>query len=103
LLEASYEHNPFDRLRLFNIVALESFALELGQKKIASDFAQQAIATLAQTDGDNPAFHELRAWFLAAQGRPGEALAAIREARRLAPQDERFRSREAEYEAQLKK
>jgi Flp pilus assembly protein TadD len=102
LLESSFNHNRFDRLRLVNIVALESAALELGRISTASDFAQKAVGTLAETDRDNPGFHEFKAKFLAAQGRFGEALTAIREARRLAPQEERFRSREAEYEARLK-
>jgi tetratricopeptide (TPR) repeat protein len=102
LLEFSFNHNRFDRMRLVNIVALESAALELGQISSASDFAQRAIAALSETDRDNPGFHEFKAKFFAAQRRFGEALAAIREARRLAPQEERFRSREAEYEAGLK-
>lgn len=102
LLESSYDHNRFDRLRLVNIVALESAALELGQISTASEFAQKAIIVLAQTDRDNPGFHEFKAKFHAAQGRFDEALAAIREARRQAPQEGRFRSREAEYEAKLK-
>ena len=102
LLESSYEHNRFDRLRLANIVALETAALELGQIGTASEFAQNAIDTLAATDRDNPGFHDFKAKFFAAQGRFGEALAAIRVARRLAPQDERFRSLEMEYEARLK-
>ena len=101
LLESSFNHNRFDRLRLVNIVGLESLALERGQIRSASDFAQSAIGTLAKTDGDNPEFHELKAKFFAAQGRFSQALAAIREARRLAPQQERFRSLEAEYEAEL--
>lgn len=101
LLESSHEHNPFDRLRLVNIVALESAALELGQLTAASDFAQRAIATLLRTDGGNPDFHEFKAKFFAAQGRFDEALRAIREARRLAPQEGRFRSREADYESRL--
>ena len=102
LLESSFNHNRFDRLRLVNIVALESAALELGQIGTASDFAQAAINMLAATDRDNPGFHEFKAKFFAAQGRFGEALAAIREARRLAPQDEGLRSREAEYAARVK-
>jgi len=102
LLEASFDHNPFDRMRLVNIVALESAALELGQIPGPSEFAQKAMDALAKTDGDNPGFHEFRAKFFAAQGRFGEALAAIGDARRLAPQDDRFRSRESEYEAKLK-
>ena len=101
LLESSYKHNHFDRLRLINIVGLESLALERGQIGSASDFAQSAIGTLAKTDGDNPYFHELKARFFAAQGRFSEALMAMREARRLAPKEERFRSFEAEYEAEL--
>jgi putative inorganic carbon (HCO3(-)) transporter len=101
LLESSYKHNHFDRLRLINIVGLESLALERGQIGSASDFAQNAIGTLAKTDGDNPDFHELEARFFAAQGRFSEALMAMREARRLAPKEERFRSFEAEYEAEL--
>jgi O-antigen ligase len=102
LLLSSFEHNRFDRLRLFNIVALESTALDLGQISTPSDFAQEAVTTLAQTDSENPAFHEIRAWHLAAQGRFDDALAAVREARRLAPLDERLRSREADYEARLR-
>lgn len=102
LLEASYYHNRFDRMRLVNIVALESAALELGQISTASDFAQEAIIVLSGTDRDNPGFHEFKAKFFASQGRFNEALTAIREARRLAPQEERFRSREAEYETKLK-
>jgi len=102
LLEASYDHNRFDRMRLVNIVALESAALELGRITSATEFAQKAIDVLAKTDADNPGFHEFRAKFFAAQGRFDAALAAIREARRMAPQDERFRSRETEYEAKLK-
>ena len=101
LLESSYSHNHFDRLRLVNIVSLETLALERGRIGSASDFAQGAIGTLAKTDGDNPDFHELKAQFFAARGRYGEALAAIREARRLVPQEEHFRSLEAEYEAEL--
>lgn len=101
LLESSYKHNRFDRLRLVNIVTLESAALEFGQIRTASDFAQKAITALAETDWDNPGFHELKANFFAAQGRFGEALAAIREALRLAPQEERFRSLEVEYEARM--
>ena len=103
LLESSYRHNSYDRLRLYNIVALESTALELGQLRSASDFALQAIATLAQTDADNPGFHALRAWFFAAQERYSDALAAIRDARRLAPQDARLLSRELDYAAKLKR
>jgi O-antigen ligase len=103
LLEASYKHNRFDRLRLVNIVALESAALELGQISTASEFAQKAITVLSETDRDNPGFHEFKAKFLAAQGRFDEALAAIREARRLAPQEERFGAREVEYETKLKR
>jgi putative inorganic carbon (HCO3(-)) transporter len=102
LLESSFNHNRYDRLRLVNIVALESAALELGQISKASDFAQEAITVLSETDRDNPGFHEFKAKFFAAQGRFGDALTAIREARRLAPQEQRFRSREAEYEAKLK-
>jgi O-antigen ligase len=102
LLESSFNHNPFDRLRLVNIVALETSALELGQIVTASDFAQKAISVLAKTDGDNPGFHEFKAKFFAAQTRFGEALTAIREARRLAPQEARFLSREAEYVSKLK-
>ena len=102
LFESSFNHNRFDRLRLFNILAIESAALELGQIRTASDYAQKAITALSETDWDNPGFHELKAWFFAAQGRFGEALSAIREARRLAPQEERFRSRELEYETRLK-
>ena len=102
LLEASYTHNRYERMRLVNIVALESAALELGQISAASDFAQKAIAALAQTDSDNAAFHEFKARFFGAQGRFDAALEAIREARRLAPQEDRFRSREAEYQARVK-
>jgi hypothetical protein len=102
LFESSYDHNRFERLRLVNIVALETAALELGQISKASDFAQEAMASLSGTDRDNPGFHEFKAKFLAAQGRFAEALTAIREAQRLAPQDQRFRSREAEYEAKSK-
>ena len=98
LLEASYRHNPFDRMRLINIVALERAALELGLISASSDFAQNALAVLSETDRDNPPFHEFKAKFLAAQGRFNEALAAIREARRLAPQEEHYRSSEAEYQ-----
>jgi len=97
LLEASHGHNRYDRMRLINIVALERAALELGVIGTASDFAQRAVAALAQSEPDNPAFHELHAGFLAAQGRFDAALGAIRQARRLAPQEERFRAREAEY------
>ena len=102
LLEASFDHNRFDRMRLVNIVALESAALELGRISRPSEFAQRAMDALAKTDGDNPGFHEFRAKFFAAQGRFGDALVAIREARRLVPQDARFRSRESEYEAKSK-
>ena len=102
LLESSYAHNRFDRLRLYNIVALESTALERGNISKASSFAQEAIAMLARTDDDNPGFHQIRAWFLAVQGRFVEALAAIRVARRLMPEDEGLRSSELEYEAKLK-
>jgi putative inorganic carbon (HCO3(-)) transporter len=102
LYEASFNHNRFDRLRLFTLVALESMALELGATDKASAFARNAIAVLAQTDSDNPRFHEVRAGFLAAQGRYAEALTAIREARRLAPQEHGFRARELEYEARMK-
>ncbi len=99
LFESSFSHNRFERLRLVNIVALETAALELGQIGKASDFAQEAMTSLSETDRNNPGFHEFKARFLAAQGRYAEALGAIREARRLAPQEQRFRSREAEYEA----
>jgi len=98
LLESSYRHNRFDRMRLVNIVALERAALELGQISASSDFAQNALTVLSETDRDNPDFHEFKAKFFAAQGRFNEALTAIREARRLAPQEERFRSSEAEYQ-----
>lgn len=101
LLEASYRRNPFDRMRLVNILALERAALELGQITAPSAFAQKALETLSETDGDNPGFHELKSLFFAAQGRFNEALAAIREARRLAPMEERFRSAEAEYQKSL--
>lgn len=84
-------------------MALESAALELGQIRRASDFAQKAITVLSETDRDNPGFHEFKAKFFAAQGRFDEALAAIREVRRRAPQEERLRSREAELEAKLKR
>lgn len=97
LLESSYRHNPFDRMRLVNIVTLERAALELGQISAPSDFAQKALETLSETDRDNPGFHEFKAMFFAAQGRFNEALAAIREALRLAPRDERYRASEAEY------
>src|SRR5471030_2942017 len=56
LLESSFDHNRFDRLRLVNIVALESAALELGQISMASDFAQKAISALSETDRNNPDF-----------------------------------------------
>ena len=102
LFESSYDHNRFERLRLFNIVALEIHALGLGQVRTASDFAQKAITTLSQTDWDNPRFHELRGELFAAEGKPGAALTAIREARRLAPGEDRFRLREEEYAAKLK-
>ncbi len=98
LFESSYRHNRFDRMRLVNIIALERAALELGLISASSDFARNALTVLSKTDRDNPPFHEFRAKFFAAQGRFNEALAAIREARRLAPQEERFRSSEAEYQ-----
>lgn len=98
LLESSYRDNRFERMRLINIIALESVAIEHGQIDTPSDFAQTALAELSKTDGDNPAFHELKAKFLAAQRRFDEALAAIREAQRLAPQEERYRAREVEYQ-----
>ena len=72
LFESSYEHNRFDRLRLFAILALESMALESGAIQTASKFSQDAIATLTKTDSDNPAFHEVAAGFLAAQKRVSE-------------------------------
>jgi tetratricopeptide (TPR) repeat protein len=99
LLEASYNHNNFDRMRLINVIALEQAALDLGQIKASSKFAQMALAALSETDRDNPIFHEFKAKFLAAQGRFNEALTAIREARRLAPQEERFRLSEEKYQA----
>jgi len=102
LFEASFEHNRFDRLRLFTIVALESLALETGTIQTASDFSRNAIDALMQTDGDNPRYHEIRAGFQAAQKQYPEALAAIREAQRLAPQERRFRLLELEYEAKSK-
>jgi len=97
LLESSYDHNRFDRMRLVNIAALEVAALELGQIGAASEFARKALTVLAKTDGDNPAFHEFRAKFFVAQGDFYEALKAIREARRLAPQEDRLRLIESEY------
>jgi putative inorganic carbon (HCO3(-)) transporter len=72
LFESSYEHNRFDRLRLFAILALESMALESGTIQTASKFSQDAIATLAKTDSDNPAFHEIAAGFISAQKRVSE-------------------------------
>jgi O-antigen ligase len=102
LFESSYDHNRFERLRLFNIVALEIDALGLGQVRTASDLAQKAVTTLSRTDWDNPRFHELRGEFFAAQGKLGVALAAIREARWLAPGEDRFRRLEEEYAAKLK-
>ena len=101
LLEASYRHNRFDRMRLINIIALERAALELGLISSSTDFAQEALTILTETDRDNPAFRELEAKFFAAQGRFDEALAAIQEARRLAPQEESYRLSEAEYQKKL--
>lgn len=101
LLESSYRHNPFERMRLINLIALEGTAIELGQISTSSEFAKKALDILTETDRDNPAFHEFKAKFFAAQGRFNEALAAIQEARRLAPQDESYRSREAEYQKRL--
>ena len=72
LFESSYEHNRFDRLRLFAILALETMALDSGTIQTASKFSQDAIVTLAKTDSDNPAFHEIAAGFLAAQKRVSE-------------------------------
>ena len=103
LLEASYMHNPFERMRLINIVALESNALELGRISKASDFAQKAVDLLTATDHDNPGFHEFRARFFAAQGRFDKALEAIGEALRLAPREESYRSREAEYASRVRR
>ncbi len=102
LLESSFKHNPFDRFRLFNIVALEGVALERGQISAASDISKAAIDKLAETDSDNPGFHELSAWFFAAQGQFGQALSAIRQAQRLAPENQNFRSRELDYQARIK-
>ena len=99
LLQASYRHNPFERLRLFNVVHLEALALESGQISEPSEFARNAIPLLAKTDWDNPGLHETNARFQAAQGRFAQALMAIRKARELAPQDARLRARELEYQA----
>lgn len=103
LLESSYHHNPFDRLRLSNIILLEIAALEVGRIAAPSDFAQKAIQILSGTDRDNPGFHEVRAKFFAAQGRFDEALTAILVARRLSPQEKRFWDSEAEYRAKMQR
>ena len=101
LLQASYRHNPFERLRLFNVVHLEALALEWGQIAEPSEFARNAIPLLAKTDWDNSGMHETNARFQAAQGRFAQALMAIRKARELAPQEARLRARELEYEARM--
>jgi O-antigen ligase len=101
LLEVSYNHNRFERMRLINIVALETLAFELGQLSAPSDFARMALTVLSKTDNDNPDFHEFKAKYFAVQGRFVEALDAIREARRQAPQEQRFRVREAEYQSRI--
>ena len=101
LLQSSYRRNPFDRLRLINVMLLETAALDLRQIREPSDFAKNSIPLLAKTDSDNPGFHEATAKFLAAQGRFGEALAAIRKARQLNPQDGRYLSMEMEYQARI--
>ena len=101
LLESSYRHNPFERMRLINLIALEGAAIELGQISTSSEFAQKALTILTESDRDNPVFHDFKAKFFATQGRFNDALAAIREARRLAPQEERYRLREAEYQKSI--
>jgi hypothetical protein len=43
LFEASYAHNPFDRMRLVNVIALETNALQLDVTSKGSDFAGKAL------------------------------------------------------------
>lgn len=65
LLEQSYLHNRFDRMRLINLVALETKAMERGVIGQGSSFAIQALAWLEPTDRDNPAFGIFAAQFWA--------------------------------------
>ena len=101
LLESSYKRDRFDRIPLINIVALEIEALRQGTIAAPSPFARHALDVLTETDGDNPDFFQFKADFYAAQGTYPEALTAIRSARRLAPQEQRYRQIETEYEGQL--
>ena len=101
LFESAWRHNPFDRMRLFNLIALESQALQRGLITTGSAFALEAVAKLAQTDADNAAYHTFVANFFALQGRFDRALAAVREARRLAPEDARLRALEDGYRSKL--
>lgn len=102
LFESSYRHNRFDRVRLFNIILLEVEGIKTGRIAAPSDFTRKAIDVLSETDHDNPGFHEVRARYFAVQGLFPEALTAIREALRLAPQAERFRAAESEYLSRMK-
>ena len=97
LFESSYSHNPFDRMRLVNIIALESNAIGLGVIATGSDFAHKGLMKLSETDSDNPAFHEFKAQFFAVQNQFDKALAAIEEAVKLAPTNERYRALALEY------
>ena len=97
LFESSYAHNHFDRMRLVNVIALETSAMELGVIATGSDFALKALKKLSETDGDNPDFHAFTAQFFAAQNQFDKALAAIEDAVKLAPSNERYRTLELQY------
>jgi O-antigen ligase len=97
LFESSYAHNHFDRMRLVNIIALETSAMELGVIATGSDFALKALKTLSETDGDNPDFHAFKAQFFATQNQFDNALAAIEVAVKQAPSNQRYRTLELQY------
>ncbi len=97
LFESSYAHNHFDRMRLVNVIALETSAMELGVIATGSDFALKALKKLSETDGDNPDFHAFTAQFFAAQNQFDKALAAIEDAVKQAPSNQRYRTLELQY------
>ena len=97
LFESSYQHNNFDRMRLVNLISLETKAMEMGVIDRGSDFAAKAVETLSKTDRENPAFHEFTAQFFAVQNQFDKALGAILQALEWAPTNDHYRALEIEY------